>query len=137
MCPGGPGVPGHMGAAFPLFLILAAVVVVGAILVGGLMRSWSARQHEVNEQISGPGETTLEYRVPTGQDPAAVLTALSQDGYVATTDPGDTQVVHVACPAGADRARAGVRSVIGSVHTTGIDSGAPFDAGRVRFRDEL
>ena len=88
------------------------------------------------QRLAADAEPTLDYRVPDGQDPTTVVVALGRDGFQATADPRDTQLVHVACPAGPDRERARVRAVIASVHTTGIDSGAPFVPGDVRFDDE-
>jgi hypothetical protein len=78
----------------------------------------------------------LDYVVPAGQDPAVVLAALAAEGYDATTDPGQANLVHTRCPSGPERERARVRATIQSVHTTAIDAGAPFDPGPVRFQDE-
>jgi len=81
-------------------------------------------------------EPLLDYVVPAGQDPAVVLAALAAERYDASTDPGQANLIHIACPGGADRERARVRATIEAVHTTAIDAGAPFDPGPVRFQDE-
>jgi len=79
---------------------------------------------------------SLDYVVPEGQDPAVVLTALSREGYSATPEPGQVNLLHIDCPSGPEQDRAAIRRIIESVHTTGIDSGAPFDPGSIRFVDE-
>lgn len=76
---------------------------------------------------------TLQYRAPEGQDRVVVSTALIQAGYDTHPDETDHQLLHVTCPDG-DRER--VRDVIGSVHTTVLDTGVPMDPGVIRFTDE-
>ena len=121
-----------MGAL--LIPVIALVVVVVAVAVGA--GAWSSRRHASAERVASPAHPTLDYRVPPGQDPAVLLAALAQEGFTASVDPRDTHLVRVSSPAGPDRDRAHVRSVIASVRTTGIDSGAPHDPGAVRFTDE-
>lgn len=77
--------------------------------------------------------TTLDYRAPEGQDRVVVITALGQAGYDVHPDETDHQLVHVSCP---DDARERVRDVIGSVHTSALDTGVPVDPGTIRFADE-
>jgi hypothetical protein len=122
-----------MGALLIPVLIVLVLLVLGVVW----LRRWGADRQRLADELNRPDTPTLEYTVPEGQDPAAVLLALENDGYVATTDPTDTLLVRVHCPAGLDRERARVRAVIETVGVTAIDSGVPVHDGPVRFRDEL
>lgn len=117
-------------------LVPLIIVVVLLLIAGAGLRSWSARRHEVAEELAGPTAPTLDYVVPPGQDPVVLLTALSTEGYTATADPVQTQLLHISCPAGPDRDRAHVRATIATVRSTALDTGAPMDPGQVRFTDE-
>ena len=95
----------------------------------------SARQR-VDEALHADETPTLEYAVPTGQDPAVILAALERAGYTATADPHHAyQRVLIACPDGLDRQRARVRSVIESASVTAPQDGVPIEAD-VQFVDE-
>lgn len=121
-----------MGALLVPIIVAAVVAVV--VLVG--VRRWASGHSRQADELAEPGEPTLDYLVPEGQDPVVLLTALSADGYTATTDPTNANLIHIACPSGRDRERARARATIQSVHTTAIDHGAPFDPDQVRFVDE-
>jgi hypothetical protein len=114
-------------------VIAVVVVVVIALVVAG---RWAARRQRTDDALAAPSTATIDYLVPDVQDPAVVVAALHAEGFTATTDPGQTRLVHVSCPAGPDRDRAHIRSVIASVQSTVIDAGAPFDPEEVRFADE-
>lgn len=119
------------------YLILIVVIVL-ALAVGAmyLVRPHLRERQRVDEVLADPRTPTLEYAVPTGQDPAVILAALHRAGYTATVDPhGSHQVVIIECPAGVDAERGDVRAVIESADVTAPDDGAPVDAV-VRFRDE-
>jgi hypothetical protein len=111
------------------------VVVVAALVLWGLW-TWSSRQRRRADELASPAAPTLDYRVPAGQDPVVVLDVLASEGYAVSTDPRDTMLVHVSCPAGLDRERARVRATIEAAGQTAIDTGAPFEPGEVRFLDE-
>jgi hypothetical protein len=121
-----------MGAILVPLLVVLAIVVVLALGV----RTWSSRRLHTSEQLAGPEAPTLDYHVPPGQDPVVVLSALTGDGFEATTDPADATLVHISCPAGLERARARARATIRSADATAIDHGAPANAHEVRFVDE-
>lgn len=121
-----------MGAL--LIPVIAVVVVVAIVWVAG--RRWAVGRQRVSHELSATATPTIDYQAPEGQDPVVLTTALSAEGFTATTDPANPQLVHVSCPAGPDRDRAHVRSVIASVRTTAIDAGVPFDVGDVRFTDK-
>lgn len=117
-------------------LFVFPILVVGAVVLLALFAwfAWAGRR-EADRQI--PDDVaSLEYLVPAGQDPVVVLTALSQAGYTATADHTQRQLLRIACPSGTDEERAHVREVIGSVHTTALDTGMPMNPGPVRFVDE-
>jgi FtsZ-interacting cell division protein ZipA len=114
-------------------ILVGVVVVVIALVVAG---RWASRRQRTDDELAAPSTATIDYVVPDVQDPAVVVAALHAEGFTASTDPAQTRLVHVSCPAGPDRERAHVRSVIASVHTTVIDAGAPFDPEQVRFTDE-
>jgi hypothetical protein len=122
-----------------VFAFVAAVVIIGIALalwtgrLGGFVR----RQNRIHEELNSPQTPTLEYVVPTGQDPAVVLAALEGAGFTATNrrTPSDQRVL-VACPEGLDRQRARVRAVIASAATTTTQQdGVPVQTD-VRFTDE-
>jgi hypothetical protein len=121
-----------MGAI--LIPVIAVIVVVAIFWIVG--QRWAVGRKRVSDDLAAPATDTVDYLVPSVQDPAVILAALEAEGFTATTDPAQTHLIHVSCPAGRERDRAHIRSVIASVHTTAIDSGAPFEAENVRFSDE-
>jgi hypothetical protein len=118
------------------FMLLGLVLV--AVLVWFAFRAsrWAAARTEVDAHLGEPVVETLDYVVPEGQDPAVVVAALHENGVEAAPDIGAKQLVHVACAPTDNGERERVRSIIETVKTSGIDAGAPFDAGAVRFEDE-
>ena len=65
-----------MGSAYALVAIVVVLLVVGAMMLSRLGKDRAARHEEV---ASAPH--TLRYDVPDGQDPSAVLVALSRGGF--------------------------------------------------------
>jgi hypothetical protein len=119
---------------FAIVMVLAILVLAFVVLY--VVREQVKRRERVDKTLEDERTPTLEYVVPTGQDPSVILTALDRAGYTATVDPfGAHQVVSVACPAGLDRERAHVRALIESANVTAPDDGIPLDTP-VRFRDE-
>jgi hypothetical protein len=119
-------------------VLLATVLAFAALawLVLYVVREQAAKRIRVSEVLHDDHTPTLEYSVPTGQDPAVILAALERAGYTATADPNHGhQRVLVACPAGMDQQRSEVRSVIESASVTAMDDGVPLEVD-VRFRDE-
>ena len=114
--------------------VLATVALLGVVLY--IIREEAARRREIDQVLHDEGMPTLEYSVPTGQDPAVILAALERAGYIATVDPGIThEVVLVACPDGVARERDRVRALIESASITAPEDGVP-QRLEVRFRDE-
>jgi hypothetical protein len=127
-----------MGAGYVL-VILVVVVLVG----GGLaLRQLGDRRRKDHERIV-EAEHTLRYVVPEGQDPAAVLVALSRNGFEASADPGNVHLVTIRCPIGPEQ-REEVRVVLeretaNTLEGQERDSLAdppPPAAAHVRFADE-
>jgi hypothetical protein len=114
--------------------LLAIVALVW--IVAYVVREETAKRAHVDRELEDERTPTLEYSVPTGQDPAVLLAALQGEGYTAVVDPNHTQqLLLIACPGGLDRQRARVRSIIAAADVTTIDDGGPVDVD-VRFRDE-
>lgn len=119
---------------YAILIVLVLLVLAGAAMY--VLRQHVRERQHVDEVLEDHRTPTLEYAVPTGQDPAVLLAALHRAGYTATVDPsGAHQIVTVACPAGVEREREPVRSVIESANVTAPDDGAPLDVV-VRFLDE-
>lgn len=127
---------GGMGGGFIGLIIFVVIVILIACAVFVVI-PLARRQQQISNEVNAPETPTLDYEVPVGQDPAAVVAALHGDGYVATVDPRNTQIVKIACPTGVDRERARVRAVIqGAAGSTAIDFGEPVERRDVRFLDE-
>jgi hypothetical protein len=122
-----------------LFAFIAAVVVIAVVfaVATGRMGGFVRKQNRIHEELKSAETPTLEYVVPTGQDPAVVLAALEGAGFTATSrrTPTDQRIL-IACPEGLDRQRARARSVIASSGTsTTQQDGVPVQTD-VRFTDE-
>ncbi|HWJ81843.1 MAG TPA: hypothetical protein VNS55_06370 [Nocardioides sp.] len=121
-----------MGATF---LVWGVVLLVGAAVLWVLL-GLSGAALPIGGKGGRPGGPTVRYRVPEGQDPAVVATAVSEHGYEARMDEeggmGERYVV-VACPRG-DADREPVRAAIAAAGTS-MDDPAPARR-EVRFVDE-
>jgi hypothetical protein len=117
------------------FWVFIVIVVIAAIVI---LAARSRVRHESDKQVTlqQPEIDTLEYRVPEGQDPALLVSALQKEGYSAVGDTiaGMPRVV-IDCPTGRDRERPRVRSVVKSANSTGFE-GAEMEIDDVVFEDE-
>jgi hypothetical protein len=121
-----------------LGVLIATVIAFAAIIwiVLYVLRQQVAEREQVSEELHSPQTPTLEYAVPTGQDPTVIVAALEKAGYTATADPHHAhQRLLVACPEGVDRDREEVRSVIESASVTAPQDGVPLKTD-VQFVDE-
>jgi hypothetical protein len=111
--------------------IVIGIIVLLALLVAGLAAMGrGARQRA--EAVQGPDSETLRYHVPAGQDPAAVVAALTSEGFTAVSEPVPTgHDVVVAVREGRERHRARVRATIQHAGGEGPEPAEP-----VRFTDE-
>lgn len=119
-------------------VLVATVLAIVALIwiVVYVVREEAAKRGHIEHELREEQTPTLEYSVPTGQDPAVILAALQSEGYTASVDPHHSeQLLLISCPAGLDRDRARVRSIIAAADVTSLDDGGPVDVD-VRFRDE-
>jgi hypothetical protein len=123
-----------MAARFraPLALLVLLVVALRALRRKGRLRRLLVGRPAPSYEKPG----SLRYRVPVGQDPAAVVTTLRQAGYEVIRDEAPTHIQElvIQCPAGPEHERARVRSVIAQAP---VDlGGSPAPEHLVRFADE-
>jgi hypothetical protein len=105
--------------AFWIF-ILVGMAALGALVLY-VLRDQSIERDRIDRELHDPSTSTLEYAVPTGQDPVVILAALELAGFTASVDPHHThQRVLVGCPDGVDRQRTLVRTVIGSTGRSAV-----------------
>lgn len=122
-----------------VFAFIAVVAVIALVLawVSGRGAGFVRRHNEVHEELQSDQTPTLEYVVPTGQDPSVILSALGRGGFTATSESTHPhQRILIACPAGVERQREEVRSVIESASVTTPEDGVPMRVD-VRFSDEV
>jgi hypothetical protein len=124
---GGAGLPGLIFAVIVLALIVLSVL---------LVLPWvNSRRREV-ERLSDPDVATLEYEVPEGQDPAAVVHALKKDGLDAVGElRRGRQLVLIHSTGDLDRLRPRARAVIAERAPLSTQ-GDPAPDTKVRFLDE-
>jgi regulator of protease activity HflC (stomatin/prohibitin superfamily) len=126
-----------MGGALPLgiiFLVILILVVLAAVFV---VVPWSRKETAHTSELLSEDTETLEYRVPEGQDPAAVVAALRQDGLDATSvlRDGEQRVLIGSQGGGIERIRARARAVINHQSAMNLEDD-PGPDSRVRFVDE-
>jgi hypothetical protein len=120
-----------MGAVLVPVVIVVVLLVLGVVMLKRLDRAGHQRRDEV---MTAPH--TLRYYVPEGQDPAAVLVALSRHGFEAVPDPDDVHALVIMCPLGSAQ-REEVRVVLENEATQTLDEqDQHVPAGPVRFLDE-
>ena len=125
---------GGAGLPFGLILIavLAVIVLLGVFVVVPFVRGESRRRDRLTE----PGLRSLVYEVPEGQDPAAIVAALRQDGLEATEvmRQGRQRVV-ISGPEGTEDIRSRAREVIARGADLNLE-GDPATPRKVTFADE-
>jgi hypothetical protein len=120
-----------MGAGYVLVILVVVALVVAGVMLSRLGQHRAARHEAVTS-----ARHSLRYDVPGGQDPAAVLVALSRGGFEAVADPVDQHALTIMLPLGAEQ-REEVRVVLENEAGQSLD---PQDqhvpGGPVRFADE-
>lgn len=97
--------------AFWMVGLVALVAVV--VVTMRLLKDESLVRERVDAELHDTRTPSLQYVVPTGDDPVIVMAALERAGYTAVVDSrGTHQVVLVKCPDGVESARSDVRRVI-------------------------
>jgi hypothetical protein len=120
-----------MGAAYVLVILVVVALVVAGIMLSRLGKDRAARHEEVTSS-----RHTLRYDVPVGQDPAAVLVALSRGGFEAVADPIDHHALTIMLPLGVEQ-REEVRVLIENEAMQTLDEQDEHaHAAPVRFTDE-
>jgi hypothetical protein len=118
--------------------IIVILVVVAVLMFGaGGFRAMRQRQVALRHDAVTDRVPSLRYVVPVGQDPAAVMAALMNEGFEVVRDDAAThsQDLLILCPAGVERERARVRAVI--AHEAGVDmEGNPMPDHAIVFADE-
>lgn len=122
-----------MGLIVAMVLLAVVLVVVGWLLLSGGLLVKSAQMGTVDEAPSRVD--SVRYRVPGGQDPVAVLTALAGSGFEAEPeyDAGEPFVV-VPCVRGTPDERDDIRRAIASADSPG--HGGVSRPPDVHFEDE-
>ena len=122
---------GGAGLVMGVVVVVAAVVVV--LLLLPFLRRATKERVRAHEWAKSDEVETLRYRVPEGQDPAAVMAALRGKGFEPGGDIDDSQDVLVPCRTDRDRER--VRDAIAAAGTNMEDPRGRGPAA-VRFLDE-
>ena len=125
---GGAGLPGLIFAG--IILVLIALTVLWVV-------PWMKSRREEVERLADPAVATLEYEVPEGQDPAAVVNALKGDGLDAVGElrQGRQLVLINASEDGIAEIRPRARAVIAERAPLNTQGDAAPDH-EVRFLDE-
>jgi hypothetical protein len=120
-------------AGFVVVLVVLILVVAVVTAVGGTR---SAKAGDTGTAtVEGP---TVEYLVPDGQDPVAVISHLRQAGYAAhPSEPSVQPAVVVVCPPeGRDELRRTIATAPVSVVDDPSGRGVHRTPSQVRFTDE-
>ena len=121
--------------AFWIVGLAALVAVIG--LIARLLKDESLTRERVQAHLHDDATTTLDYVVPTGEDPVVAVAALERAGYTVAVDShGAHQLVVVEYAGEPDQARATVRAIIDSAHAGATMDGRPAPSS-ARFRDEV
>lgn len=113
-------------------MLFVGVLVVGAV-VALILRRATLDEAKTEARLREPGAHKVTYAVPTGQDPAVLVAALSRAGFTSVGDlEHGAELLLVECE---PEDRAQVRDVLEHVSRTGFD-GAPMRVGHVTFEDE-
>lgn len=116
---------------------MVAIGVLALVLVLALaLRRVTLDEAKTEAHMRDPHTHALAYAVPDGQDPAVLVSALSQAGFKSAAElERGSEVLLVECPHPEDRAK--VRSIIEHVHRTSFEgSGGELQVAHVSFEDE-
>jgi hypothetical protein len=122
-------------------LIPLIVILVVLVLAAILARRFTHREVERSDELRSADRPSLRYLVPPGQDPAVVVLALEQAGYVTSPDSesgASTPIVAVGPRAGETLDREAVRATLMQTSGTNIvpEESAQVERRRVLFQDE-
>ena len=121
-----------MSLGIPLLIIVVLIV------LGWYFFRMAKGPKDPRDNVERQGGQHLRYRVPTGQDPAVVVAALTKAGFTAEAVPvpeGHDVVVSLAEDRERDRSR--VRDAIAQADVSAIGGeGTSYELPPVRFLDE-
>lgn len=121
-------------------MVLGVTITIGVLILIAiaiaLFGFTTARVSKGEASATDPRVPSLRYRMPDFQDPPVLIGALKQAGYNSTVDEvAGSKFLVVDCPAGLDRERARVRSVISDQNRLSLE-GPEFQQGQIAFEDE-
>lgn len=121
-----------MEIAIPIVILL--VIILLAVLA--LSARATRQSRKAGELVDG--SETLQYVVPVGQDPAAVIAVLQEHGYQARRNPDytHTAMVVVECPDGVEHDRPRVRTILEQAMPIDLEGDQAPGLDPVRFADE-
>jgi hypothetical protein len=117
------------------FVALVVVVVVVLVVAGLMLKRFGSDHARRQEAVLTDARETLSYRVPEGQDPAAVLVALTRGGFEAVSAPGDSHLIVIECPMGVSQQREELRTLLENEAPLNLEED-PNNVDRARFTDE-
>jgi hypothetical protein len=117
------------------FVLLAVGVVVVLVIAGLMLKRFGSEHAQRQEAVLTEARETLSYRVQEGQDPAAVLVALSRGGFEAVSAPGDSHLIVIECPMGVAEQREEVRTLLENEAPLNLEED-PNNIEKARFTDE-
>jgi hypothetical protein len=122
----------EIGIGIILLIVIAAIA--WPFLTG---RAGQKAGKEAQRQEPGAMTTeTLRYRVPDGQDPAVLMSALEQAGFRTAMDEQVAEkYLVVTCPHGREQDRPEIRTLLEGADSTSLE-GPQVRTGRVTFEDE-
>jgi hypothetical protein len=127
-----------MGAFLVPVVLLVVVLLVAAVA----LKRFGRAEIEHSDRLQAVDRPTVRYEVPTGQDPAIVLTELRQAGYDASADsePGPSSpIIIIGTTHGGAPDRDRLRDVLAHASMNvdpALDSSSETTSSTVRFQDE-
>jgi len=120
-------------------ILIPIVIVVVALVAGALaVKQFVGRERARADKVYGGGEAMVRYRVPHGQDPAAVLLGLQRAGYEPVLDPvvGHTNELAIARGDHMRLDRDEVRNIFAGITQLNMEGDHLESVPPVRFVDE-
>jgi len=120
-------------------LLIPVVIALIALIVGAITaKRFIARERARADRLTSDQETALRYRVPSGQDPAAVLLGLDRAGYEAVLDPalGATNELVIAKRGDQRLDREQLRRVLANTTQVDMEGDHVASLPPIRFADE-